>query len=163
MDSGQQGQLAGTGPSHLTIYGSVAIAQTWDWPDHALNTQWLLRGKKQIWFDYLALLERGLTGAELEGKLNRLYVTVYGKMYSIRDGGLFAYVLVDKNRVTVTQKMQESQPDVVDSIKSVLIDMGESKPGRTILKDLYNIDSLQEALSTDYDPVREAFQLVRQR
>jgi hypothetical protein len=41
--------------------------------------------------------------------------------------------------------------------------MGDSHLGHTLLLDLYNIDSLQEAASEDYDPVRQAFELVGQR
>jgi len=97
--------LEGIGQSHLTICGIAAIVETWDWPDHAINAHWLARGKKRVWFDYLGLLERGLTGAELEEKLGRLHVVIYGKMWTALDDGVAAYILIDKNRVAVAQKM----------------------------------------------------------
>lgn len=105
MDTQLKGELEGIGQSHLTIYGIAAIVETWDWPDHAVNAHWLARGKKRVWFDYLALLERGMNGAELEEKLGRLRVVIYGKMYAVQDDGVWAYVLVDKNRVSVAKNM----------------------------------------------------------
>jgi len=92
--------LEGIGQSHLTICGIAAIVETWE-----VNAHWLARGKKRVWFDYLALLERGMNGAELEEKLGRLRVVIYGKMYAVQDDGVWAYVLVDKNRVSVAKNM----------------------------------------------------------
>ena len=84
--------------SDLLLYAETAEA--FDWTGHVTNSYWLLRGKKQVWFDYLALLEYGLNGARLEGMLNRHSIQVYGKMISgaIDDETLPAFVLVDKSR-----------------------------------------------------------------
>jgi ABC-type phosphate/phosphonate transport system substrate-binding protein len=48
---------------------------------------------------------------------------------------------------------------VVEALKA----MGETRAGKIILTDLYNIDSLVDAKSEDYLPVREAFERVFQR
>ncbi len=61
----------------------------------------------------------------------------------------------------VTHVMKEEQPEVVEQIKDSLIAMGDSRAGHTILRELYNIDSLMEGESADYNPVRAAFQAVR--
>lgn len=84
--------------SDLLLYAQTAEAL--DWTGHVTNFYWLLRGKKQVWFDYLALLEYGLNGAQLEGMLNRHGIQVYGKMVSgsMDDETLPAFVLVDKSR-----------------------------------------------------------------
>ena len=63
----------------------------------------------------------------------------------------------------VTKPMREAQPDVTAKIKATLMAMGDTRPGRIILRDLYNIDSLMEAVDADYDLVRDAFQTVRTR
>lgn len=64
---------------------------------------------------------------------------------------------------TVTRRMADAQPKVVQAVKDALLAMGESRTGRTILGDLYNIDSLTEGTDADYDPIRAAFRNVRQR
>ncbi len=64
---------------------------------------------------------------------------------------------------TATRAVLDASPRLVRKIKEALMAMGESKAGHTILKDLYNIDSLLEAVSEDYEPVRSAFRSVRQR
>jgi phosphonate transport system substrate-binding protein len=63
----------------------------------------------------------------------------------------------------VTRSMREEQPELVESLSEVLIAMGDSRAGHTILLELYNIDSLQKAASEDYEPVRLAFQAVREK
>lgn len=64
---------------------------------------------------------------------------------------------------TVTKEMTAAQAKVVAKVKETLIAMGETRTGRTILGDLYNIDSLTEGSDADYDPVRDAFSNVRNR
>jgi phosphonate transport system substrate-binding protein len=64
---------------------------------------------------------------------------------------------------SVTRRMLKDWPGVVKLLKEKLMAMGESSTGQTILRDLYNIDSLTEGQNGDYDTVREAFQAVRQR
>ncbi|MBN2172448.1 MAG: phosphate/phosphite/phosphonate ABC transporter substrate-binding protein [Candidatus Krumholzibacteriota bacterium] len=64
---------------------------------------------------------------------------------------------------TARRALVEAQPRLVAHVVAKLLEMGESRTGQTILNDLYNIDSLAEAESADYDPVRNAFQLVRNR
>lgn len=59
--------------------------------------------------------------------------------------------------------LAEAKPRLVEHIVDTLVEMGESRAGQTILRDLYNIDSLTAAESGDYDPVRRAFRLVRNR
>jgi hypothetical protein len=76
----------------------IRLLETFDWPDHVTNFLWLLRGKKQVGFDYLALLEYGLSGAQLEEMLNRHGIRVYGKMICTEGDTYPAFVLVDKNR-----------------------------------------------------------------
>ena len=61
----------------------------------------------------------------------------------------------------VTRAIGEEQPKLVARLKESLIAMGDSRAGRTILNELYNIDSLMEGESSDYDPVRAAFHAVR--
>jgi len=61
------------------------------------------------------------------------------------------------------RELVEAQPRLVEHVVATLTEMGESRAGRTILRDLYNIDSLAVAESADYDPVRRAFELVRSR
>ena len=95
---GQIGLWEVASRSDLLLYAETAEA--FDWTGHVNSFYWLLRGKKQVWFDYLALLEYGLNGAHLEGMLNRHGIQVYGKMVSgtIDDETLPAFVLVDKSR-----------------------------------------------------------------
>ena len=45
--------------SDFLLDAEIRLFETFDWPDHLNNFVWLLRGKKQVWFDYLALLEYG--------------------------------------------------------------------------------------------------------
>jgi hypothetical protein len=52
--------------SDFLLDAKIRLCETFDWPDHLTNFFWLLRGKKQVWFDYLVLLEYGLSGAQLE-------------------------------------------------------------------------------------------------
>ena len=59
--------------------------------------------------------------------------------------------------------MLAEQPDIVAKVKTTLLAMGDDHSGRTILGDLYNIDSLVEGKDADYEPVREAFAAVRNR
>ncbi|MDP6418622.1 MAG: phosphate/phosphite/phosphonate ABC transporter substrate-binding protein [Candidatus Krumholzibacteria bacterium] len=61
---------------------------------------------------------------------------------------------------TATGKMYSTHPALVDKVVKAMVEMGNSRPGQTILRDLYNIDSLEEARSKDYDPVREAYKRV---
>ncbi|MCP4548212.1 MAG: phosphate/phosphite/phosphonate ABC transporter substrate-binding protein [bacterium] len=63
----------------------------------------------------------------------------------------------------VTRTMNKDRPRLASLIKHTLMIMGDSRPGQVILRDLYNIDSLTEAVDADYDPVREAFEGVRSR
>ena len=76
----------------------IRLLETFDWPDHITNFCWLLRGKKQVWFDYLALLEYGLSGAQLEEMLDHHGTRVYGKMICTEGDTYPAFVLVDKSR-----------------------------------------------------------------
>jgi len=84
--------------SDFLLDAGIKLSETFDWPDHATNFCWLLRGKKQVWFNYLALLEHGLSGAQLEEMLNRHGIQVYGKMIYTRGDTYSAFVLVDKSR-----------------------------------------------------------------
>ncbi len=61
----------------------------------------------------------------------------------------------------VTRRMLDKEGKLVKRLEEALIAMGDSRPGHTILRELYNIDSLESAASDDYEPVREAFQAVR--
>ena len=84
--------------SNFLLDTEVRLFETFDWPDHLNNFFWLLRGKKQVWFDYLALLEYGLSGAQLEEMLNRYGIRVYGKMICTTGDTYSAFILVDKSR-----------------------------------------------------------------
>lgn len=84
--------------SGFLLDAGLRLFETFDWPDHLNNFVWLLRGKKQVWFDYLALLEYGLSGAQLEEMLNRHGIRVYGKMICTEGDTYPAFVLVDKSR-----------------------------------------------------------------
>ncbi len=64
---------------------------------------------------------------------------------------------------TVTRGMLEDRKKIVDQVKETLLAMGDTRTGRTILGDLYNIDDLTEGSDEDYDPIRQAFQNVRNR
>jgi len=61
---------------------------------------------------------------------------------------------------TATKKMVEGQPLKAAKLVEALKAMGGTRAGKIILSDLYNIDSLVEANSEDYQPVRDAFQRV---
>ena len=65
--------------SDFLLDAEIRLFETFDWPDHLNNFFWLLRGKKQVWFDYLALLEYGLSGAQLEEMLNRHGIRVLAR------------------------------------------------------------------------------------
>ena len=84
--------------SDFLLDAGLRFFETFDWPDHLNNFVWLLRGKKQVWFDYLALLEHGLSGAQLEEMLNRHGIRVYGKIIGAENDTYPAFVLVDKGR-----------------------------------------------------------------
>jgi hypothetical protein len=84
--------------SDFLLDAEIRLFETFDWPDHLNNFFWLLRGKKQVWFDYLALLEYGLSGAQLEEMLNRHGIRVYGKIVCTEGDTYPAFVLVDKSR-----------------------------------------------------------------
>ena len=64
---------------------------------------------------------------------------------------------------TVTARMRESQPALVEQVRTVLLAMGQSNAGRLILGDLYSIDNLIPGQDADYDVVRAAFAAVRNR
>jgi phosphonate transport system substrate-binding protein len=51
---------------------------------------------------------------------------------------------------------RDLDPALVGKIKAALLDMSSSKAGRNLLKEIYHLDTLKEARSEDYDPVREA-------
>jgi len=87
-----------TSRSNFLLDAEIRLLETFDWPDHVTNFCWLLRGKKQVGFDYLALLEYGLSGAQLEEMLNRHGIRVYGKMICTEGDTYPAFVLVDKSR-----------------------------------------------------------------
>ena len=61
---------------------------------------------------------------------------------------------------TATDQLLDKQAELVQRTIEALILMGNSRTGQVILRDLYNIDSLTEAKSEDYDPVRQAFSQV---
>ena len=84
--------------SNFLLDAGIRLCEPFDWPNHITNFFWLLRGKKQVWFDYLALLEYGLSGAQLEEMLNRHGIRVYGKMIGTESDTYPAFVLVDKGR-----------------------------------------------------------------
>ena len=84
--------------SDFPLDAGIRLFETFGWIDHVANSCWLLRGKKQVWFDYLALLEYGLSGAQLEEMLNRHGIQVYGKMICTEGDTYPAFVLVDKSR-----------------------------------------------------------------
>jgi hypothetical protein len=84
--------------SDFLLDAEIRLFETFDWPDHLNNFFWLLRGKKQVWFDYLALLEYGLSGAQLEEMLDRHGIRVYGKTVCTEGDTYPAFVLVDKSR-----------------------------------------------------------------
>ena len=84
--------------SNFVLDAEVRLFETFDWIHHVTNFCWLLRGKKQVWFDYLALLEYGLSGAQLEEMLNHHGIQVYGKMICTEGDTYPAFVLVDKSR-----------------------------------------------------------------
>jgi len=84
--------------SRFLLEAEIRLFEAFDWTGHVANFLWLVRGKKQVWFDYLALLEYGLSGAQLEETLNRHGIQVYGKMICQRDEAYPAFVLVDGSR-----------------------------------------------------------------
>lgn len=94
-------------PRGTELIVSVAIAaELLDWTAPVNAVGWLAMGKKQVWFDYLALLEQGRNGAWLEERLKRMHVTIYAKQVLADEvGGLVAYVVVDKSRVPVVEGM----------------------------------------------------------
>lgn len=94
----QAGLWEAPSQSNFLLDAEIRLFETFDWIDHVTNFCWLLRGKKQIWFDYLALLEYGLSGAQLEEMLNRHGIQVYGKMICTEGDTYPAFVLVDKSR-----------------------------------------------------------------
>jgi phosphonate transport system substrate-binding protein len=64
---------------------------------------------------------------------------------------------------TVTARCGKDQPKLVALLKTTLLEMGDTRTGHRILSDLYNIDDLTEGSDADYDPIRQAFQSVRNR
>ena len=94
----QAGLWEAASRSNFVLDAEIRLFETFDWIDHVTNFCWLLRGKKQVWFDYLALLEYGLSGAQLEEMLNRHGIQVYGKMICTEGDTYPAFVLVDKSR-----------------------------------------------------------------
>lgn len=64
---------------------------------------------------------------------------------------------------TATKRISDASPENVKKVVEALKAMGETRAGKIILTDLYNIDSLVDAKSEDYLPVREAFERVFQR
>ena len=64
---------------------------------------------------------------------------------------------------TVTADYSKNHKKRVALLKATLLDMGDSRTGHLILSDLYNIDDLTEGSDADYDPIRLAFQSVRNR
>lgn len=93
------------GGTELVVSYAVA-AELLDWTAPVNAVGWLALGKKQVWFDYLALLEQGRNGAWLEERLERMHVTIYAKQVLADEvGGVVAYVMVDKSRVSVVEKM----------------------------------------------------------
>ena len=94
----QAGLWEAPSQSNFVLDAEIRLCETFNWIDHVTNFCWLLRGKKQVWFDYLALLEYGLSGAQLEKMLNRYGIQVYGKMICTEGETYPAFVLVDKSR-----------------------------------------------------------------
>ncbi len=64
---------------------------------------------------------------------------------------------------TATHTMALGSPVKTQKVVDALKAMGGTRAGKIILTDLYNIDSLMDAKSEDYLPVREAFDRVFQR
>ena len=51
-------------------------------------------------------------------------------------------------------------PDVVARIRAGLLRIAETEDGKKMLRDLYRIDGLSEAIDRDYDGLRRVAQLV---
>jgi phosphonate transport system substrate-binding protein len=47
-------------------------------------------------------------------------------------------------------------PELVKKLKSALLDMSATKAGRNMLREIYHLETLKEARSSDYESVREA-------
>lgn len=104
MVSDSAGSVEIPGGTELIVSTAVA-AELVDWTAPVDLARWLALGKKQVWFDYLALLEQGRNGAWLEERLKRMHVPIYAKQVLAQDGDLLAYILVDKSRVPVVEGM----------------------------------------------------------
>ena len=77
------------------LVGSSAVLLPMDWLSPAECAYWLAQGKAEVWFDYLALVEMGGSGAWLERELAGWGIVVYAGLIVQEEGGLLAEVVVD--------------------------------------------------------------------
>jgi phosphonate transport system substrate-binding protein len=63
---------------------------------------------------------------------------------------------IPNDTFATSEKLMKDKPDVVEKVRSVVKELDKSEEGKTALKTLYRIDSMIDAQSSDYDPLRKA-------
>lgn len=67
---------------------------------------------------------------------------------------------IPADTMSTSKKFHEKNPEVVAKIVEVVKNLNQTEEGRKLLKDLYNIEGMVDAVSADYDPVRDAARLL---
>lgn len=64
------------------------------------------------------------------------------------------------DNLAASRKAIDEMPDVVESIRRGVMEITDDAPGRKLMQDLYHVDAMIPATSADYDPVRDAAELL---
>jgi phosphonate transport system substrate-binding protein len=67
---------------------------------------------------------------------------------------------IPADTMSTSKKFHEKNPQVITKIVEVVKNLNQTEEGRKLLKDLYNIEGMVDAVSADYDPVRDAAKLL---
>jgi phosphonate transport system substrate-binding protein len=67
---------------------------------------------------------------------------------------------IPADTMSTSKKFHEKNPEALAKIVEVVKNLNQTEDGRKLLKDLYNIEGMVDAVSADYDPVRDAAKLL---
>lgn len=74
---------------------------------------------------------------------------------------IFVTKPIPGDTLSTSASFRKEYPEVVKGVKEALLSFKEDPAGKAVLKNLYRIDYLTEATSSDYEPVRVAAKLLK--
>lgn len=64
------------------------------------------------------------------------------------------------DNIATTQFMLDQYPQIVEKVKSAVLNITDTDSGKKMMQQMYHVDAMVPATSTDYDPVRNAADLL---